>query len=376
MVGAMASLFSASAANGANIHLQNVANKANRDLMREQNQFEVAQWERQNSYNSPIAQMSRLKAAGLNPDLMYGQGSPGNAPEQAHATYTPQMKAAQVSPLDIQSNVQSAQIFKEQMRGLAADNRIKEANAIKAEIDAENYSTEKDYNLGILDTTLSNLGVELQNNRWYLEQWPLRKQILEQDFRRAASLADMTEEQWIEQQIINMYLPAQLEGNLEEQQSRIANLDQETKWKIQLTQQVIFANKQEGFKSQFYEKMAWFEYNIKELESSKANKERWFMKRENQVQILEMLRSMRVSQVDVAKIERMMNDAGDDLSRWQKIVLTLEELFGAVGRLFSGSVMYGVGAGSTNAPSVKGITLDGNNVTSSGGSSFRYGMKK
>lgn len=33
----------------------------------------------QNAYNTPAAQMARFQSAGLNPNLVYGQGSPGNA---------------------------------------------------------------------------------------------------------------------------------------------------------------------------------------------------------------------------------------------------------------------------------------------------------
>lgn len=39
----------------------------------------LADWAMQNEYNSPKAQMERFKAAGLNPNLIYGQGSEGNA---------------------------------------------------------------------------------------------------------------------------------------------------------------------------------------------------------------------------------------------------------------------------------------------------------
>lgn len=42
-------------------------------------------WNRQNEYNSPAAQMKRYKDAGLNPHLIYGQGSSGNA--QTMPTY-------------------------------------------------------------------------------------------------------------------------------------------------------------------------------------------------------------------------------------------------------------------------------------------------
>lgn len=36
-----------------------------------------------NAYNTPQAQMARYKAAGLNPNLVYGQGTPGNQPAPA-----------------------------------------------------------------------------------------------------------------------------------------------------------------------------------------------------------------------------------------------------------------------------------------------------
>jgi hypothetical protein len=39
----------------------------------------VDMWKMQNEYNTPEAQMQRFKDAGLNPHLMYGQGTAGNA---------------------------------------------------------------------------------------------------------------------------------------------------------------------------------------------------------------------------------------------------------------------------------------------------------
>lgn len=68
----------------------NLQNSANRDLAQYQNEYNTEMWNRQNEYNSPAAQMQRYKAAGLNPSLMYSQGSPGLAgsPEPA-ASYAP-----------------------------------------------------------------------------------------------------------------------------------------------------------------------------------------------------------------------------------------------------------------------------------------------
>ena len=57
-----------------------MANDANERMQHEQNKWNLEQWNRNNAYNSPAAQMQRFKAAGLNPDLMYQQGTPGLSP--------------------------------------------------------------------------------------------------------------------------------------------------------------------------------------------------------------------------------------------------------------------------------------------------------
>ncbi len=51
-----------------------------------QQQHEIDMWNRQNAYNTPAEQQKRLKEAGLNPALMYGQGSTGNASSAPQTT--------------------------------------------------------------------------------------------------------------------------------------------------------------------------------------------------------------------------------------------------------------------------------------------------
>lgn len=53
-------------------------------LMQKQNQYNLDMWRLQNEYNSPAAQMQRYQEAGLNPALMYGQVTPGNASNAPH----------------------------------------------------------------------------------------------------------------------------------------------------------------------------------------------------------------------------------------------------------------------------------------------------
>lgn len=56
-----------------------LTNQANKDMAELAHQRDLEMWNRQNDYNNPSAQMQRMKNAGLNPHLMYGQGNVGNA---------------------------------------------------------------------------------------------------------------------------------------------------------------------------------------------------------------------------------------------------------------------------------------------------------
>lgn len=57
---------------GINAHIQ-------RDMQQQQNAFNLQMWNLQNEYNTPEAQMQRFQRAGLSPQLVYGNGSSGNA---------------------------------------------------------------------------------------------------------------------------------------------------------------------------------------------------------------------------------------------------------------------------------------------------------
>lgn len=50
----------------------------NKALMEMQQKFDRGMFDYSNAYNTPLNQMKRLKQAGLNPALMYGQGTTGN----------------------------------------------------------------------------------------------------------------------------------------------------------------------------------------------------------------------------------------------------------------------------------------------------------
>jgi len=74
---------------------------------------DLEMWERQNEYNAPTQQMSRLKEAGLNPALMYGKGSSvGNTSGQMPKYQAPRQEYG-YDPVNVGSMMNLYQDFKQ-----------------------------------------------------------------------------------------------------------------------------------------------------------------------------------------------------------------------------------------------------------------------
>ena len=103
---------------GATVYTNQQNLKYARESYDKQKADNLAQWHLQNEYNSPQAQMARLRAAGLNPNLVYGNGATTTA--GSIGTTAPQNFRAEAPQLDIGRAVQG---------GLSTyyDTQIKEA---------------------------------------------------------------------------------------------------------------------------------------------------------------------------------------------------------------------------------------------------------
>lgn len=137
----IASSFAGNIANNRNIDTQVAAqqseNQKNREwnlnLARQQNRWNIEQWNRENAYNSPAAQMARYKAAGLNPDLIYGQ--------QNLSAASPEMTAGEGSqPTDV-SNLANKRTIGD-IVSQAATTRLTNAQAKLAESQANKTDAE------------------------------------------------------------------------------------------------------------------------------------------------------------------------------------------------------------------------------------------
>lgn len=94
-----------------------------KDLMALQNQYAVANWNRENNYNSPQEQMKRLKAAGLNPNLVYGNGAAGL---QANPISAPSAPAA---PMQVTAPGNFGSVLSDSVNAALGIAQAKKANA-------------------------------------------------------------------------------------------------------------------------------------------------------------------------------------------------------------------------------------------------------
>lgn len=134
---------------------------ANKELAQYQYSKDLEMWNRGNEYNSPSAQMSRLKQAGLNPNLVYGSGVTGNT-----AANLPKYQAPRVEynyrPVDVTG-----------MLSFYQDTMIKQAqyDNLRAQHDAITQGTRlKQFEGDLFNDTYFARGSEIKDRAMLLRQ--------------------------------------------------------------------------------------------------------------------------------------------------------------------------------------------------------------
>ena len=126
----------------------------NREMAAMQNEWNIEQWNRENAalqaatdseraYNSPAAQKSRLQAAGLNADLMYGgSGSVATSPAAGVASSPSLTSGAPYSPTDWTSLANRPTVGSAIMEGLAIEQARANVRKTNAEADITSSDSE------------------------------------------------------------------------------------------------------------------------------------------------------------------------------------------------------------------------------------------
>lgn len=107
-------------------------NEYNMQLAKYQNDLNLAQWERENEYNLPINQMARLKEAGINPRMAYGDSASSSAANSPNLVVGEQQAAPNLAQTMQTAFGQFQNVF----------NQMNQIQALQAEIRNKNAQTE------------------------------------------------------------------------------------------------------------------------------------------------------------------------------------------------------------------------------------------
>lgn len=117
---------------------QKNTNDTNLQIARETNEANYRLWKENNEYNTPAAQIARYRAAGLNPNMVYGQISSGNSSSPASAQAAV-MKSAKFGDFGTSAAVMSFLQGQMQKSSISLQDTQSEKN--KAETNRTNVET-------------------------------------------------------------------------------------------------------------------------------------------------------------------------------------------------------------------------------------------
>lgn len=171
--------------------------KWNEDQIKQQRKWALEDWDRQNTYNSPAQQMARLRAAGLNPHLIYGAGSATNT--ASNVPSTPTMDWNPRAP-DIGSILTSPVNAYMETRSFQAQQKLLDAQTLKVLSDVDTSRFDLGQKERLADTQASimqsiatgkQLEMELNKDKNQREAIRLSKDLEEATARIAQNYSNM-----------------------------------------------------------------------------------------------------------------------------------------------------------------------------------------
>jgi len=202
-----------------------------------QRDWNEAMWHKSNEYNSPAAQMERFREAGLNPNMIYGQGNPGNAGQ------VPSYERAsmQTPNIDLLGSYMGYKKMGVEISNMEADTQLKERDqtikflqAIGLEVDNEQQALNLLKSLELYDTDVEK--EKLQLVLLGIQQTLGNKQITHQQILNERETINM------------MYLEFEKTLNLtktyeEIKSTQLANRMTEEEWKYYKRTGMLLGNK-------------------------------------------------------------------------------------------------------------------------------------
>lgn len=146
----------------------------NEKMYQQQRQDALTDWEMQNQYNSPAAQMQRYREAGLNPNLIYGQSNEAGGIRgqnvQGWNPETPPIAEGVNSALSAYQDVQMRQaqtdLVKRQITIAEQEEKLRQAQIMAVTLGNKEKTYEIDQLVRTLDTNVDYRRAQLNKLDW------------------------------------------------------------------------------------------------------------------------------------------------------------------------------------------------------------------
>lgn len=267
------------------------------DMYFQQRRDSLSDWNMQNEYNSPAAQMARLRAAGLNPNLVYGNGAQVSQAQQVRSASAGSSSPNPVSfnPGSTLAAFQDASMRQAQTDNLKAQNTVLVQEAASKAVDIMNKIRQGK----ALDIQNEKGSIDLkrydQVQSWSLQSLEANVRKLVQDTNTSAA----TEASTLSQMEINK---AQSASNLREAAQRVL----ESRSRILQQQEQILASRSQR--------------NLNKEQAQNLVMQRAKMNSENN-QILQQIKNLEkdeeIKKLDI-NLKRFGIQPGDAL--WQRVL--------------------------------------------------------
>ena len=168
-----------------------------------QRAWNEAMWNKQNQYNLPANQMQRYRDAGLNPNLIYGQGTPGNA-EKVQPYTRPTGKASfSLNPLNELAQYADIKVKTATAKNIDADTKFKGQQTATEEWDTLTAEIKQVLTQAQYDDFSNQFRVKWMGQK--LEDTPGGKAVLAGS-QKAVNDAEISKQRsYIEKQMVNWF---------------------------------------------------------------------------------------------------------------------------------------------------------------------------
>lgn len=247
-------------------------NEANKDIARQQREYELNLWKMNNEYNDPKNQMARLENAGLNPDLVYGNPAQnnlsGNSPAPAGSGLAFPLQAPKADPY-LLAQLEKIQAEKdkteEEGRGIKLSNDVYEITGLQQSLATLGVTKAQEQDFLASVNQRNQL---IDESKKYVEQMDNNIKLIQEKVKEVQANVHLLDlKAMSEQEMIKIYQLQQFGLNLDIEQKKIVNKYLPQKLRSEIDKNIADAQESRASAKELASRNAYNEANTRLVEN-------------------------------------------------------------------------------------------------------------